>query len=115
MDIFGLVKNYSATQELSLSLQSVQNIMTDQKVSRGEKRKTLNMVVDELTPKTFENKFVAEQIITVINMKEDVCKEYSNTESQVNGILSWCPRMKFHRELLVKAVNKNRKKFGLKI
>lgn len=113
MDILGLIKNYSGAQELSLALQSVQNIMTDSKASRTEKRKTLRMVVDGLSEKTFNSKFVAKQIITVINMKEDVSKEYQNTESQVQSILGWLPRMKQHRGLLVTAVTKNRKQLGL--
>jgi hypothetical protein len=115
MDILGILKNYSGAQELSLSLQSVQDIMTNSKVPRTEKRKTLCMVVEELSDKTFNNKFVAKQIIKVINIKEDVCKEYQNTEAQVQGILGWLPRMEYHRGLLVKAVTNNRKKFGLNI
>jgi hypothetical protein len=90
-------------------------VMTDAKISRTAKRKTLSDAVEQMPEKVFANNLIANQVMTIINMKEDVCKEYPNAEAQVNGILSWIPKMELHRKMLEKQVIKNRKKYGLKI
>ena len=46
-------------------------------------------------------------------MKEDECKKFANTEVQVNSILSWLPRMVYHKDKLTKEVGKHRKQYGL--
>lgn len=106
---------FSALQELSVLSQAILPTMTDPKVPRTEKRKTLCVMVDGLSEKTFKSKYIAKQIMGIINMKEDVCKEYGSTEAQVDGICGWCPRMKEHRDLLVKEVTRHRKQYGLTI
>jgi hypothetical protein len=90
-------------------------IMTDAEVSRDTKRKTLNTLVIELSDRTFANGMVAKQIMEIINMKEEVCKEYDDTNAQVVGILSWLPRMSVHRDKLAEEVKKHRKSYGLKL
>ncbi len=88
--------------------------MLDSELSRGEKRKILNDMVNGLSEKCFNNDTVADQIIIIINMKEEVCREYKDTQSQVNGILEWLPRMVKYKNKLTKAVSKSRKSFGLR-
>ncbi len=105
---------FSAMQELGISLRAIQPIMTDAKELREKKRRTLNMMVNELSEDTFKRGFVINQIMPIINMKEEICKEYTDTEGQVEGILRWLPRMRKHQDKLKKEVNKHRKKFGLK-
>ena len=102
-------------QEFGLMSQTILPIMKDPDASRELKRSTLDMMTKELSEKTFQKDFVADMIMEIINMKEEVCKEYEDTESQVNGILSWLPRMEYHRGKLTKAVSKNRKHYGLKV
>ncbi len=104
-----------ATQEFRFALQVIQPIMTDPVASREEKRETLNMMVNELSESTLKLKPVVEQIMTIINMKEDVCKEYPDSETQTEGILVWLPRMKEHRAMLLEAVKKGRKSYRLKV
>jgi NAD-dependent DNA ligase len=104
-----------AAQEFSLSLQAIQLVMTDPKASRDDKRKTLSGMVNQLSENTFKLKPIAEQIMTIINMKEEVCREYPDSESQTDGILVWLPRFKEHREMLLGEVKRNRKQFGLVI
>ncbi len=104
-----------SANELRFALYAILPVMTDPNIPRDGKRQTLSMMVDELSEETFKLKPVAEQIMTIINMKEDVCKEYPDSESQVNGILEWLPRFKQHRDLLLKEVKNHRRQYGLVI
>jgi hypothetical protein len=81
--------------------------------SREKKRKTLCKFVDGLSEETFA--VYVPQIIEIINMKEDVCNEYGDSESQTDGVLKWLPRMKEHREVLSETIREHRQKYGLKI
>ena len=104
-----IIHSKDAMQEWGITARAIQPFMTDAASSRKEKREILNEAVKVLSDSTFKNGIVVDQIISIINMKEDVCKEYPNTEAQVNGILSWLPRMSEHRERLTKAVTRARK------
>lgn len=111
-DLFGA---YPALQEFGVLAKSIHPIMTDPSVSRDTKRKTLNDLVNSLSDKAFSNSIVVGQIMKIINMKQEICKDYKDTETQVDGILSWCPRMKEHREVLVKEVGEHRKQYRMKL
>ncbi len=101
------------TPEFRVAIGTIQPIMVDGAKGREEKRKTLCGMVDSLSDGCFA-RFVP-QIIGIINMGEEVCREYSDSESQVRGILGWLPRMeKFHSKLL-KEVKKQRRKYRLVI
>jgi hypothetical protein len=100
-------------KEFQALVKVIKPIITDPNISRNEKRKTLNGVVNELSENAFKKNDVAEAIIFMINMKEDVCKEFQSVSEQVDGILFWMPRMKYHRDKLEKAVTENRKKYHL--
>ena len=115
MGLRDLVNSAPALQEFGVVARVILPVMKDATISRSAKRKTLSDAVDSLSEKTFSNSIVVSQIMTIINMKEDVCKEYKDTEAQVNGILSWIPRMKQHRDVLKKEVAKHRKQYGLKL
>lgn len=104
-----------AMQEFSLILQAIQPVMTDPQETRDTKRGTLSMAVDLLSESTFKLKPVAEQIMGIINMKEEVCREYLDSESQTDGILEWLPRMKEYRKMLLEEVKGSRKSFGLNV
>lgn len=112
---FKMMRHPKAAQEFSLSLQAIQPVMIDSNISRDNKRQTLNMMVSQLSEKTFKLEPIAEQIMTIINMKKEVCQEYSDSEAQTNGILGWLPRMKEHRALLLKEVKKHRAENGIVI
>jgi len=101
--------------ELTFKWNTIQPLMTDEKQSRETKRKILCGMVDSLSDKTFNLEPIAEKIITVINMKEDVCKEYPNSEAQVKGILEWLPRIIKYRGMLLDKVKNNRKQYGLEV
>lgn len=115
MGLKDLKTAYASLQEFSLLAQSIKPIMTDPAVSREEKRKALSGLCNTLSEPAFNNGIVVKQIMTIINMKEDVCKEYPDTITQVNGILAWCPRMAIHRKDLTKEAEKHRKQYGLNI
>ncbi len=112
---FKLATHPKAVQEFRIGLVAIQPIMTDPKESREKKRETLNMMVNELSENTFKLKPIIEQIMTIINMKEEVCKEYPDSETQTDGILSWLPRMKIYRLMLIAEVKRNRKSYGLRL
>jgi hypothetical protein len=105
----------SALQELAKYSNVIKPVMTDPEIPRTVKRKTLNDMVEMLTPNTFKQGIVADQIMLIINMKEEECKLFSNTEMQVNSILVWLPRMSLHRDKLYKKVANNRKNYGLEV
>jgi hypothetical protein len=109
------VSHMGEVNEFKLMAEAILPVMTDASVSRSAKRKTLSDMVDNLSEDTFKHKEIAEQIMEIINMKEDVCKEYVDAEAQVCGILSWIPRMEQHRTLLKNEVIKHRKHYGLNI
>lgn len=109
------IRHPKASREVGLLLKAIYPIMTDEKETRDTKRKVLCTMAEELSEKTFKLKPVAEVIMTIINMKEEVCKEYDNTEAQVNGILGWLPRMSYHRALLLEEVKKHRQECELPI
>lgn len=115
MGIKDLLKTPGALQEFGVMARTIEKTMTDSKVSRKDKRAALSGMVNTLSESTFNNPQVLKMIMQIINMKEDVCKEYPDTISQVNGVLGWCPRMAIHRKELTKEVEKHRKKYGLKI
>lgn len=102
-------------QEFRNALQSIQPIMVDPKASRDEKRKTLCMMVNELSENVFKLKPIAEQIMTIINIKEEVCREYADSEVQVEGILGWLPRMAKYRGMLLEEVRAKRISYRLKV
>lgn len=110
-----MVLHPKEAQEFSLCLQAIHSIMTDPKASRDEKRQVLNTMANELSEKAFKLKPIAEQIMTIINMTEEVCQEYTDSEEQTEGILGWLPRMKEHRGLLLAEVKRHRKEYGLEI
>lgn len=80
--------------------------------SRDKRRKALCKVVDSLSKETFP--FCLPLIFGVINMDKTVCGEYGNSESQVDGILEWLPRMGEYSDLLLEEVRRHRKSYGLK-
>ena len=110
-----IVTGFPALSEWGNIAKAILPIMTDATASVEEKRKALNMAINELSEKSFNNQIVVNQIMTIINMKEQTCRMYSNTEAQVKGILSWLPRMEKHKDILTKEVKKHRKQYGLNI
>jgi hypothetical protein len=114
MNIISAMKA-SNNVEFQAAVKALSPILTDQKVSVAEKRGTINKVVAQLSEKTFNKSFILDSIIAWINVKEDVCKQYANTNLQVQGIIYWLPRMLNHRDKLEKYVNKYRKQYGLKL
>ncbi len=100
-------------QEFSFGCQAILHIMSNPQETRNSKREALNMMVNELSEKTFKLLPVIEQVITIINMKQDVCEEYTDSESQTDGILEWLPRMKNYRGVLFKEVKKHRGNYQL--
>ncbi len=110
-----MVFHPKAVREFEIGLEAIKPIMTDATASREEKRSTLCMMVDQLSADTFKLQPIVKQIMTIINMKDDVCKEYADSETQTDGILSWLPRMKMHRKLLLNEVKAHRKEYKLKV
>ena len=108
-----MVMHQGELREFSFALDAIKGIMTDPQETRDKKREVLNMMVNELTEKTFKLLPVIEQITTIINMKKDVCIEYADSESQTDGILEWLPRMKDYRDILFKEVQKHRSDYLL--
>ena len=102
-------------REFSLACQVILPIMKDPKEPREEKRKVLCMMVDQLSENTFNRGIIIKQIMTIINMKEDECKNFDDTKAQVDSIIGWLPRMSSKRKALEKNVGKHRKKYGLKL
>ncbi len=110
-----IIHSGSALQEMGLLAKGIVNIMTDPSTSREDKRKTLNSLVNELSEKSFQNGLVADQIMIIINMKQEECEKFEDTNAQVAEILSWLPRMEFHKKRLNDKVSKSRKSYGLKL
>ena len=104
-----------AVQEFKFALDAIAPVMNDQRETRENKRKTLNMMVNALTEETFKLLPVAEQIIGIINMKQDICMEYADSQSQVEGILEWLSRMKAYRDILLGEVKNHREEYQLKV
>ena len=115
-NLFEAMKHPKAMQEFGQYAQAIYPVMMDATISKAQKRKTLNELVENLSEGTFKLNIIAEQITVMIDtgQKSDaICKEYEDTESQVNAILEWLPRMEKHRDLLTKTVEKHRKQYGL--
>lgn len=108
MSIFG------ALQEFSQAVQVLNPIMQPS-VPRTQRRKTLNAVLNELSEDTFNRGAIGKRIVkmNMIDMSEEISKKYVNADAQVDGVISWLPRMKVHRDRLLKEVSKRRKKYGL--
>lgn len=112
---FKMMAHQKELQELRIGLQAIAPVMTDPNEPRERKREALNAVVRELSDKAFVLQPVVKQIMTIINMKKEVCEEYLDSESQAEGILGWLPRMREHRGMLLKEVKKHRKQYGLPV
>jgi len=102
----------SMQAEFGKGAAKILGVMLNPFVSKKKKRETLCKFVEGLSEDTF-NAYPL-QVIEVINKKEKVCKEYTDSEAQVDGILEWLPRMKNHRELLVAVIREHRIKYRLK-
>jgi hypothetical protein len=83
--------------------------------TRAKQRETFSLLLNQLTEETFQKEEVAMAIIGMINMLEDVCKEYENADAQVNGIISFLPRMEYWRVKLEEVVKESRQKYNLPI
>ncbi len=110
-----MIKHQKELSEFKFAVDAIAPIMTDPQETRDKKRATLNMMVNELTERTFKLLPIAEQIMDIINMKQDVCMEYADSESQTDGILKWLPRMKEFRDILSEEVKKHRGIYQLKV
>lgn len=116
MGLFTPLKNYlDALIEYSEKFRPVQMALLNPSLARETKRKMINQAVNSLSPTTFNSKAIVNSIIRRIDMKESVSGQYKSVEGQVDGILIWLPRIKQRRDMLEKAVRKNRKKYGLKL
>lgn len=113
--VISMLRHPREVHEFSLACQVILPIMADPKETRDIKRATLNMMVSELSDKTFSLKSVAKQIMTIINMKQDACEEYVDSNAQTDGILEWLPRMKEHRGILLEEVKRHREEYRLNI
>lgn len=113
MDIFS-ASRAGTNAELKGLMEDFKNQVPALNGNRTAIRKLLNDKVNALTDKTFNKSYTADVIITYINAKEYICKEYPDTKSQVDSILEWLPRMKKYRDKLEKYVSKYRKQYGLK-
>ena len=98
--------------EFAKAMLKIQFTMLSSRSSRDEKRKTFCKAVDGLSEGAFSTNIP--NIIEIINKKKDICEVYENSETQVDGILEWLPRMKEYRELLTLYIQKERHKYGLK-
>lgn len=115
MKIGDIVGAFPALQEFGLLSQVIKPTMVNPEIPRAKKREALNDLVNGLSEKTFSNEIVLNQVMEIINMKEDECKKFTDANSQVDNILTWLPRMKVHRDKLVKRVSQNRKRYGLNV
>ena len=97
-------------QEFLRGSLKMQATMVNPFKSRETKRKTLCEFTDSLSEETFVQ-FIPE-IMVIINMKKDVCKEYDDSETQTEGILKWLPRMGEFKDLLHEVVKQHRQKHG---
>jgi hypothetical protein len=101
----------SATRVLSPMFEEAKN----GNISIQELRSAINGAVGELSEETFSKDFIADTILSWINVREDVSKQFPDTNTQVQSILLWLPRMAWHKDRLEKYVNKYRKQYGLKL
>ena len=81
--------------------------------SREKKREALSKFTNSLTEDTF--KATIPYIVDMVNKKEDVCRKFIDTSSQVDDIISWLPRMKEQREFLILVIKEIRGKYGLEV
>ena len=110
-----IITSFPALSEWGNIAKAILPIMKDASATVEEKRKALNMAVNELSEKSFDNRIVVNQIMSIVNMKEQVCRMYADTEAQVKGILSWLPRMEQHKDILIAEVKKHRKQCGINL
>jgi hypothetical protein len=116
MGIKNIFATPAALQEFGLLARGIYPIMIDKKSTTVEERRiVLNELVNKLSEKTFKNNMIAEQIIKIINMEKEECEKFSITDTQVNSILTWLPRMALHRDKLANKVEQARKNFGLNL
>jgi len=107
---------FSALQEFTYAANILSPLLVPS-VTREERRKALNVVINELSDDTFKRGVIINRMLkmNMIDMSEGISKQYNNAEAQVEGIISWMPRMKQHRDKLKKAVVKHRKEYKLNI
>lgn len=105
----------SNNAEFQNTIRVLNPIFLDATATVQDKRSAINSVVNELSDETFSKDFVVDIIISWINVKEDISKQFADVDSQVQSILAWLPRMAEHKDKLEKYVKKYRKQFGLKL
>ena len=115
VDAFKALLHQSETMEFRMQLLSIEPILKDPILTRQNKRKALNRLVENLSEKTFKLDFIANMIIGMINMRKEVCQEFKNTDAQVNDILATMPRMKLHKDKIAQKVQYYRRQYNLSL
>jgi hypothetical protein len=114
--IYPITSYIDAANELSWGSALIDKDMKPN-VPREERRKVLCGMIDGLSENTFNRPLMIKRIfkMKMIDFSEAMSNKYKTVDEQVEGVLSWLPRFKQHRELLKQEIIKYRNKFGLKI
>lgn len=94
-------------------LKEVNAISLNVTISREQKRKMLRRKLDQLSQVAYDNHY--KKIMQIIQSEKANCEEYKDTETQVDAINKWLPRLESKRDKVTEIIRKRRKGFKLNL
>ena len=78
-----------------------------------QQREKFGKYINELSEEIYIQYFP--KIIEIIQKNKEKCQQFKNSKEQVDNIISWCPRLKDHEELILLYIQERRKKYKLEV
>ena len=78
-----------------------------------KKRKEYGELLNGLSEDAYTVYFM--QMLGMVQSPKDHCEQFKDSEEQVSNILSWLPRMKDKKELVLLVIQERRKKYKLTV
>lgn len=94
-------------------LKEVNDISVNVTINTDQKRKIFNRKIYKLSDIAFNAHF--DKLMKIVQSRKEDCEKFKDTESQVEAIISWLPRMKPKEKRVAKIIAKRRKSFKLKV
>ena len=94
-------------------LKDVHSISVNLTINNEQKRKIFRRKLDKLSQVALDCHF--KKIMQIIQKEKENCAQYKDSETQVNAIIMWLPRLKEKRDIVLKIIQKRRKNFKLAI
>ncbi|MCJ7655158.1 MAG: hypothetical protein MUO97_07685 [Dehalococcoidia bacterium] len=109
----GILGFLPATQREFIGWLQKANGISASQLSGEQKRAEYGKCLDALSEEAYTQYFL--KIVEIVQKKKEECQLFKNSEEQVDNIISWLPRLKGMRELVLLVIQERRKKYKLSV